>query len=206
MSSSHLRRELAGIALMLFGVFLAGALAVLALAALRSGVDVRGSVGWVGWYLAPPRKLVGWRPRRCAPRGGGPGTSPFRAARPGGERPRPQGPAWWCSSRARVAAPRRGRTRTRIAHRSDYNPRAGLWGGLVAAYCANGSADGRLGRRDAGASALTAATLAWNPSAPSIGRPRNTRLPLAADRVEPAPPPRAAASLPTPRPTRPHAR
>src|SRR5918999_4055934 len=66
--STPLRRELTGIATMLFAVFLAGALGVLALAELRSGVDVRGSVGWVGWYLARPLVvLVGWPAAALAP-------------------------------------------------------------------------------------------------------------------------------------------
>src|ERR671915_2659547 len=68
MATVHLRRELAGIAMMLFAVFLAGALGVLALAELRSGVDVRGSVGWVGWYLARPLVMVvGWPAAALAP-------------------------------------------------------------------------------------------------------------------------------------------
>ena len=61
MSGSHLKRELTGIALLLFSVFLAGALGALALAQLRTGLSVRGSVGWVGWYLARPIvHLLGW--------------------------------------------------------------------------------------------------------------------------------------------------
>ena len=61
MGSSHLKRELTGIALLLFSVFLAGALGALALAQLRTGLSVRGSVGWVGWYLARPLvSLLGW--------------------------------------------------------------------------------------------------------------------------------------------------
>jgi len=60
-SGSHLKRELTGIALLLFSVFLAGALGALALAQLRTGLSVRGSVGWVGWYLARPIvALLGW--------------------------------------------------------------------------------------------------------------------------------------------------
>jgi S-DNA-T family DNA segregation ATPase FtsK/SpoIIIE len=58
---SSLKREIVGIALLLFAFFLAAALGVLALAQLRFGVDVRGNVGWVGWWLARPLvKLVGW--------------------------------------------------------------------------------------------------------------------------------------------------
>ena len=60
MSSRQLKREISGIALLLFAVFLGGALGVLALAQLRAGVDVRANVGPVGWYLAYP--LVASRP------------------------------------------------------------------------------------------------------------------------------------------------
>lgn len=46
---------------MLFSVFLAGALGVLALAQLRVGVDVRANVGWIGSYLANPLvTFLGW--------------------------------------------------------------------------------------------------------------------------------------------------
>jgi DNA translocase FtsK/SpoIIIE-like protein len=70
---STLKRELIGIALLLFAIFLAGALATLGYAALRSGSDVvfgdavqagvvvRSTVGGLGWYLARPLvMLVGW--------------------------------------------------------------------------------------------------------------------------------------------------
>ena len=40
MSNQTLKKEITGIALLLFAVFLAGALATLALAQIRSGVDV----------------------------------------------------------------------------------------------------------------------------------------------------------------------
>ena len=57
MSSPQLKRELTGIALLLFAVFLGGALAVLAVQQLRAGVsiiDVKANVGPVGYYLAFP--------------------------------------------------------------------------------------------------------------------------------------------------------
>src|SRR5262245_37723057 len=66
--SDHLKRELSGIALLLFAVFLGGALAVLGLAQLRTGVDVRASVGPVGLFLAYPLVwLVGWPAALMAP-------------------------------------------------------------------------------------------------------------------------------------------
>ena len=61
MGSTPIRRELTGIALLLFAVFLAAALGALALAELRAGVDVRGSMGWLGTMLAGPLvAFLGW--------------------------------------------------------------------------------------------------------------------------------------------------
>ena len=66
--SPQLRREISGIALLVFAVFLAGALATLALANIQAGVDVRESVGPVGVYLAYPLVwLVGWPAAAMAP-------------------------------------------------------------------------------------------------------------------------------------------
>ena len=61
MGSSSLKREILGIALLLFAVFLAGALGALALAELRAPVNVEASVGAVGRLLAHPLvSLFGW--------------------------------------------------------------------------------------------------------------------------------------------------
>lgn len=61
MSSSSLKREILGIALLLFAVFLAGAFGVLAVAELRSGVSVVANVGVVGNILARPLvSFFGW--------------------------------------------------------------------------------------------------------------------------------------------------
>ena len=69
MGSSGLRRELSGIALLLFAVFLAGALAAFGLAELRTGVDVRVNVGWLGYWLARPLvTFVGWPAAVSRPR------------------------------------------------------------------------------------------------------------------------------------------
>jgi DNA segregation ATPase FtsK/SpoIIIE, S-DNA-T family len=60
-SSSTLKREILGIALLLFAVFLAGAFGALALAHWRAGVNVEASVGLVGKFLASPLvTFVGW--------------------------------------------------------------------------------------------------------------------------------------------------
>jgi len=59
--SPHLKRELLGIALALFAVFLAGAFGALALAQLSAGVNVKASVGAVGDFLAAPLvAFFGW--------------------------------------------------------------------------------------------------------------------------------------------------
>jgi DNA segregation ATPase FtsK/SpoIIIE, S-DNA-T family len=59
--SSSLKREILGIALLLFSVFLAGAFVALALAQLRAPVNVEQSVGVVGRVLASPLvSFFGW--------------------------------------------------------------------------------------------------------------------------------------------------
>ena len=61
MGSSGLKRELIGIALLLFAVFLAGALVSLGLHDLHAGVSVRDNVGWLGYWLARPIvAFLGW--------------------------------------------------------------------------------------------------------------------------------------------------
>ena len=58
--TSALRRELVGIVLVLFAVFLAGALAMQGLAMLRGG-DITRSFGWAGRLLAHPMAgFLGW--------------------------------------------------------------------------------------------------------------------------------------------------
>ncbi|HXD49194.1 MAG TPA: DNA translocase FtsK 4TM domain-containing protein [Gemmatimonadaceae bacterium] len=61
MTGPSLKREILGIALLLFAVFLAGALGALGLATLKAGVSVQASVGFVGKYLAKPLVIgFGW--------------------------------------------------------------------------------------------------------------------------------------------------
>jgi hypothetical protein len=58
--SVALKRELTGIILVLFAVFLAGALAMQGVAMLRGG-DITRSFGWAGSLLAyPMARLLGW--------------------------------------------------------------------------------------------------------------------------------------------------
>jgi S-DNA-T family DNA segregation ATPase FtsK/SpoIIIE len=170
--SSHLRRELAGIAMMLFAVFLAGALGVLALAELRSGVDVRGSVGWVGWYLARPLvMLVGWPAAALAPLAAG--AYALRVfGRLGPSDPAARGSSWmiFFAGLALLLPIAVGLTLgLRIG--SDHSSAAGLWGGLVASYWREWfGAMGAWVVITLALSALTAATLAWNPIRMIVGR------------------------------------
>ncbi len=61
MGSSSLKREILGIALLLFAIFLAGALATLGLAEWRTGVSVEASVGAIGSFLVRPLVIFfGW--------------------------------------------------------------------------------------------------------------------------------------------------
>ena len=135
MLSAHVRRELAGIAMMLFAVFLAGALTVLALAELRSGVDVRGSVGWVGWYLARPLVvLIGWPAAALTPLAAA--AYALRVfGRLGPTDPAARRPSWMIFFAGLAALLPVGvglALGLRIG--SDHSSAAGLWGGLVAAY------------------------------------------------------------------------
>src|ERR1043165_1582364 len=65
---AELKRELQAIALLLFGLFLGGALAVTGIARLRTGYNPSGAVGVVGWLLVEPLVwLVGWPAAVLAP-------------------------------------------------------------------------------------------------------------------------------------------
>ena len=173
MGSTHLRRELAGIAMMLFAVFLAGALGVLALAELRSGVDVRGSVGWVGWYLARPLVvLVGWPAAALAPLA----AAAYALRVFGRLGPTEDGASRrssWMVFFAGLALLLPVAVGLGLGLRigSDHSPAAGLWGGLIAAYWREWfGAMGAWVVITLALSALTAATLAWNPIRMIIGR------------------------------------
>jgi S-DNA-T family DNA segregation ATPase FtsK/SpoIIIE len=60
-SSSALAREIRGIVLLLFGIFLAGALAAQGVTQLQGHGSIKGNFGWIGALLARPiALLVGW--------------------------------------------------------------------------------------------------------------------------------------------------
>src|SRR2546423_9316635 len=60
-SSSALAREIRGIVLLLFGIFLAAALAAHGITELQRHASIQGNFGWIGALLALPiALLVGW--------------------------------------------------------------------------------------------------------------------------------------------------
>ncbi|HVE79783.1 MAG TPA: DNA translocase FtsK 4TM domain-containing protein, partial [Gemmatimonadaceae bacterium] len=193
-ASAHLRRELGGIAMMLFAVFLAGALGVLALAELRSGIDVRGSVGWVGWYLARPLVLlVGWPAAALTPLAAAAhALRLFERLGPTDDRDRSHGPAWMVFfGGLALLLPIAAGLILGLRLGSDYSSAAGLWGGLVAAYWREWfGAMGAWVVVTLALSGLTAATLAWNPIRMIIGRRAAPPTLLAVDAVDASAPTR----------------
>jgi len=164
--SSHLKRELTGIALLLFSVFLAGALGALALAQLRTGLSVRSSVGWVGWYLARPIvALLGWPAASLTPL-----VPLVHALRVFGRLESDTDRSWMIFFGGLVAVlpvaiglavhPAPGET-SRVV---------GLWGSFISYYLREwfGGFGAWVVVSLAG-SVLTAATLAWNPIRVLIG-------------------------------------
>jgi len=169
-SSPQLKRELTGIALLLFAVFLGGALGVLAVAQLRAGIsvpDVKANVGPVGYYLAFPLvALVGWPAAVMAPLA--PAVHALRVfGRLGSDIDR----KWMIFFAGVVVLLPVGVGLAVNNSLGDASPAAGLWGSLVAHYWRQW-----LGGIGAwlvwvlAASALTAATLAWNPIRALVGR------------------------------------
>src|SRR5262245_6819577 len=65
---AELVRELKGIGLILFGLFLAGALAAVGIASLRNGFNANGTVGVIGSILVEPIVwMFGWPAAVLAP-------------------------------------------------------------------------------------------------------------------------------------------
>ena len=190
MGSTGLKRELIGIALLLFAVFLGAALAVLAAASIRSGIDVRGNVGWVGWYLARPLvALLGWSAAALAP-----AVPAVHALRLFGRLESETDRSWMIFLAGVVVllpiavGLAAGPGAPGVASRA-----AGLWGGFVAYYWR--AWFGGFGAWVVvllAASVLTAVTLRWNPVRMVVGRTVRPPLPVAAEPVaeEPYAPPK----------------
>ena len=167
MTGPHLRREIAGIALLLFGVFLAGALAVLGVAQLRGGVNVRESIGPVGYYLAYPLvAFVGWPAALMAPL-----APAVHALRVFGRLESSTDRKWMTFFAGMVVLLPVGVALATLPVPGETSTAAGIWGSLVAFYWRNWF--GGMGAWLAwilGVSALAAATLAWNPIRALVGR------------------------------------
>ncbi len=167
MGSSHLKRELTGIALLLFSIFLGGALAVFALAQISAGVDVRGSVGWVGWWLARPLvALLGWPAAALTP------LIPLvHALRVFGRLHSETDRSWmvFCGGVAALLPVAVG---VGLAlPPGETSPASGIWGSFVAFYWRQWFGGfGAWVIVALAASTLAAATLAWNPIRAILGR------------------------------------
>jgi S-DNA-T family DNA segregation ATPase FtsK/SpoIIIE len=166
-TSPQLRREITGIALLLFAIFLAGALAVLGLAQWRSGVNVRENVGPVGYYLAYPLVwAVGWPAAILAPL-----APAVHALRVFGRLESGADRKWMVFFAGVVVLLPIGVALAVEPARGELSSAAGLWGGFVGYYWRVWF--GGIGAWLAwtlGMSALTAATLAWNPVRALVGR------------------------------------
>ncbi|HEX8725654.1 MAG TPA: DNA translocase FtsK 4TM domain-containing protein [Gemmatimonadaceae bacterium] len=189
---ASLRRELTAIALLLLAVFLAGALLVLGLAQLRSGVDVRANVGWVGAHLARPLvALLGWPGAVLVPL-----VPLVHALREFGRLQSETDRSWMIFLIGfALVLPVMVALGSGLRMGDGYTAASGLWGAFVASYW-------RAWFGDLGAwivvalalSGLMAATLAWNPiralvgvgQGPGTGRAskRNSNLALS---LEPPP-------------------
>ena len=183
--SSSLKRELSGIALLLFAFFLAAALGVLGLAHLRFGVDVRGNVGWVGWWLARPLvALLGWPAASLTPL-----VPAVHALKVFGRLESEQDRKWMIFFAGLVAILPIAIALAVSVPVGERSAGAGMWGAFFAYYW-------RAWFGDIGAwvvlalaiSTLTATTLAWNPIRVLIGH-RAPRIEPIAD-AEPLAPPK----------------
>ena len=166
--SSALGREIGGIALLLFAVFLAGALATFALAELRTGVNVRENVGWLGYWLARPIvAFIGWPAAALSP-----AIFAVHALRLFGRLESETDRSWMIFFAGVVALlPIAVALAVGAPPAGEISGASGLWGGFVAFYWRQ-----FLGGFGAwvvvalAASVLTALTLRWNPIRMLVGR------------------------------------
>ncbi len=177
MSGSSLKREVTGIALLLFALFLAGALGVLAWAQLRGGVNVRESIGPVGQFLTYPLvAFFGWPAAIMAPL-----APAVHALKVFGRLESETDRKWMMFFAGIVALVPIGIALAMRPELGKESASAGLWGSFVAHYWREW-----LGGIGAwlvwvlATSALTAATLAWNPIRALIGRGALAASPAAA--------------------------
>ncbi len=162
-----LKRELTAIALLLLALFLAGALLVLGWAQIRTGVDVGANVGWVGAHLARPLvALLGWPGALLVPL-----VPAVHALRLFGRVASDADRSWMIFLAGLVLlVPVVVALASGLRLGDDATAMAGLWGAFVASYWR--AWFGGIGSWILAAlalSALTAATLAWNPIRALIG-------------------------------------
>src|SRR5947207_9104865 len=158
-SSSALAREIRGIVFLLFGIFLAGALAAEGYTQLHGNGNVRGNFGWVGALLAHPiALLLGWPAAAILPIA--PAAHALRLFGRLGER---KDRSWMVFLLGMVVllpitfGLAQGGIR-------DASPLAGIWGAFAAFYVLQfaGSAGAWILMAIA-YSILMAASLSWNP-------------------------------------------
>ena len=187
--ASGVRREIGGIALLLFSVFLSGALATFALAEMRTGVNVRENVGWLGYWLARPIvAFIGWPAAALSP-----AIFAVHALRLFGRLESETDRSWMIFFAGVVALlPIAVALAVGAPPAGEISSASGLWGGFVAFYWRQ-----FLGGFGAwvvvamAASVLTALTLRWNPIRMLVGRRAVVVAPVAEiPAEEPYAPPR----------------
>ena len=182
MGSSSLKREIIGIALLLFAVFLAGALLSMALRGVGFGFDM----GPVGRLLSEPLvAFFGWPAAALVP-----AVPAVHALRLFGRLESDTDRSWMIFFAGVVALLPIAIGLAAHAPHGEYAQSSGLWGGFVAYYWrAWFGAVGAWVIVALAASALTAITLRWNPLRMIIGR-----------RAAVVPPPVNAAGVPADEP------
>ena len=176
---SKLKKELQGIGLALFAVFLAGALisqgiAILQLNGVGAAGDVRGSFGWVGANLAQPlANFFGWPAAALLP------IAPAaHALRLFGRMDERTDRKWMVFLLGLVVL-----LPIALAHGSggdwQVNPLSGIWGSFAAFYLRQFAGNtGTWILLLLALSALMAATLSWNPIRVVLGRRITTATPM----------------------------
>ena len=166
MSSTTLRREITGIALLLLAVFLAGAFVALALAELRTGVSVEANVGPVGEFLSQPLvAFFGWPAAILIPL-----VPAVHALRLFGRLESSTDRSWMIFFAGLVLLLPIVLALS-IASAEPAFASAGIWGEAVAVWWRSWfGAFGSWVLVVLSASVLTATTLAWNPIRALVGR------------------------------------
>jgi DNA segregation ATPase FtsK/SpoIIIE, S-DNA-T family len=167
-SSTSLKREILGIVLLLFAVFLGAALISLALFQLRGGTSVEASVGFVGNMLAQPLvTLFGWPAAAMIPL-----VPAVHALRLFGRLESDTDRSWMIFFAGVVLLLPVGLSLSMAPPQpGTASVTAGVWGGMIESWWTNwfGSFGAWVVLALTG-SVLMAGTLAWNPVRVVIGR------------------------------------